>query len=574
MTGTSHSTVPGLEKAPTGIDGFDEITAGGLPKGRPSLICGAAGCGKTLFATEFLVRGATEFGEPGVFVAFEETAKDLTANVASLGFDLAELQRTNLLRIDHISVDRSEIEESGDYDLEGLFIRLNYLIDQIGAKRVVLDTIETIFSIFSNPAVLRSELRRLFHWLKDKGVTAVITGERGDGTLTRQGLEEYVSDCVVLLDNRVFDQVTTRRLRVVKYRGSSHGTNEYPFLIDKDGFSVLPVTSLGLKHGTSQERVSTGIPALDEMLGGQGYYRGSSVLMSGTAGTGKSSLSAYFADATCKRGEKCIYFAYEESEEQIVRNMRSIGLDLQPWIDEGLLVIHATRPMHHGLEMHLATMQRMVKQLKPTAVIVDPVSNLEAVGSRFDINSMLIRLVDYLKANGITGFFVSLTAGGSSLERTEIGMSSVMDTWLLLRDIELNGERNRGLYVLKSRGMHHSNQIREFLISDAGIDLCDVYLGPEGVLTGSARVAQEAQERSQQSQAAQEAKVKANASERRKRAIHAQIALLQADLEAEETDLATNQFGEAERMKRLGEVREEMAKSRGRLTPSSNGEKK
>lgn len=562
MASSTTEPVERLEKAPTGIDGFDEITAGGLPKGRPTLVCGSAGCGKTLFAIEFLVRGAMDYGEPGVFVAFEETPRDLATNVASLGFNIEDLKKKNLLRIDYVHVDRSEIDEAGDYDLEGLFIRLNYLIDQIGAKRVVLDTIEAIFASFSNPAILRSELRRLFYWLKEKGVTAVITGERGQGQLTRQGLEEYVSDCVILLDHRVHDQVSTRRLRVVKYRGSIHGTNEYPFIIDRDGFSVLPVTSMGLKHGISQERVSTGIPSMDEMLGGKGYYRGSSVLISGTAGTGKSSLAAHFADATCRRGEKCIYFAYEESEEQIVRNMRSIGLDLEPWIKKGLLKIHSTRPMHFGLEMHLATMQRMVKSEEPSAVIIDPISNLESVGSQFDIASMLIRLIDFLKANGITALLTNLTAANGALERTDVGMSSVMDTWILLRDIELGGERNRGIYVLKSRGMPHSNQIREFLITSKGIDLVNVYLGPEGVLTGSARVAQEESERIKQEFSRAESERRRAASERRKKALQAQIAALQAELEGEDQATSLDSSEETSRLAGLDRIRNEMSRLR------------
>ena len=551
-----------IEKAPTGIDGFDEVTNGGLPKGRPTLVCGSAGCGKTLFSVEFLARGAVQFGEPGVFVAFEENPEDLAMNVASLGFDLVDLEARNLLRIDHIQIDRSEIEESGEYDLEGLFIRLGYLIDQIGARRVVLDTIETIFASFNNAALLRSELRRLFYWLKDKGVTAVITGERGEGQLTRQGLEEYVSDCVILLDQRLIDQVSTRRLRVVKYRGSLHGTNEYPFLIDKEGFSVLPVTSMGLKHGTSDLRVSSGVKELDQMLGGKGLYRGSSVLVSGTAGTGKSSLSAFFAAATCRAGEKCIYFAFEESEQQIVRNMRSIGLDLQPWIDNKLLTILSTRPMHYGLEMHLATMQRLIKVEKPAAVIIDPISNLEPIGSLFDITSMLIRLVDYLKANGITGFFVNLSGGGESLERTESGLSSIMDTWILLRNIELNGERNRGLYVLKSRGMEHSNQIREFVISASGIKLRDAYLGSEGVLTGSARIAQEDKDRTQQELAISEARRRVAMAERKKRSLEAQVLSLQAEIEAEELSLEAELKIEQDRLERLSGLRDQIARSR------------
>lgn len=561
-----------LEKAPTGIAGFDEITYGGLPKGRPTLVCGSAGCGKTLFAMEFLVRGATEFGDPGVFVAFEESGEDLAKNVASLGFDLQDLQDRNMLRVDHVQIDRSEIAESGEYDLEGLFIRLNYFINQIGAKRVVLDTIETIFSGLENQGILRNELQRLFHWLKEKGVTALITGERGSGQLTRQGLEEYVSDCVVLLDHRVEEQVSTRRLRIVKYRGTIHGTNEYPFLIDKEGFTVLPVTSLGLQHGVSEERVSTGVKGLDEMLGGEGVYRGTSVLVSGTAGTGKSSLSAHFANATCKAGEKCIYFAFEESAGQIVRNMRTIGVDLQPWIDQGLLTIHSTRPMHFGLETHLATMQKMIGKVKPSSVIFDPVSNLESIGTRVDISAMLIRLVDYLKVNQITALFISLTSGNHALEQTEIGMSSIMDTWILLRDIELNGERNRGIYVLKSRGTNHSNQIREFLISEEGIRLADVYIGPGGVLTGSARVAQENRERAEETVLLEEAARRRALADRKKRALEAQILALRAEIEAEDLEAESALGNETRRLLRGQEDRVSMKKIRSKEGIVDNGE--
>jgi circadian clock protein KaiC len=550
-----------LEKAPTGIDGFDEITTGGLPKGRPTLVCGSAGCGKTLFSMEFLVRGAVQFGEPGVFVAFEESEDDLATNVASLGFDLDDLQARNLVRLDQIIVERSEIEETGEYDLEGLFIRLGYAIDSIGAKRVVLDTIETLFSGLSNAAILRNELQRLFRWLKDKGVTTVITGERGDGALTRQGLEEYVSDCVILLDHRVQNQVSTRRLRIVKYRGSVHGTNEYPFLIDRDGFSVLPVTTMGLSHGTSSERVSSGVEELDNMLGG-GYYRGSSILVTGTAGTGKSSLSAHFANATCAAGGRCLYFAFEESPAQIVRNMGTIGLDLQQWIDADLLQIHSKRPMHYGLEMHLATMQRTINRFNPQAVIVDPVTNFESIGSPADVNAMLIRLVDMLKARGITCFFVTLTSGGTYLETTDVGMSSLMDTWLLVRDIELNGERNRGFYVLKSRGMNHSNQIREFVISSNGIQLLDAYLGDDRVLTGSARVAQEKREMVAREKAREEAERQRALVERRRSALQAQIMALQAELAAEELAATVINDEERSRLDREVDIRDAMARSR------------
>ncbi|HWD41683.1 MAG TPA: circadian clock protein KaiC [Fimbriimonas sp.] len=552
----------GLQKAPTGIEGFDAITYGGLPKGRPTLVCGSAGCGKTLFAMEFLVRGALEFGEPGVFVAFEESPEDLATNVASLGFDLADLQAKNLIRIDYVKVDRAEIEESGEYDLEGLFIRLNHFIDQIGAKRVVLDTIETIFSGLSNQAILRNELQRLFHWLKDKGVTAVITGERGSGQLTRQGLEEYVSDCVILLDHRVIDEVSTRRMRIVKYRGTVHGTNEYPFLIDEEGFTVLPVTNMSLVHSVTQERVSTGVAALDEMLGGEGVYRGSSILLTGTSGTGKSSLCAHFADATCRRGEKCIYFAFEEAVEQIVRNMQTIGVDLRGWIDQGLLIIQATRPMHHGLEMHLATMQRMIARVQPSTVIVDPISNLQSIGSNMAISAMLIRLVDFLKARTITALFSNLTSGDQNREMTEVGLSSIMDNWILLRDIELNGERNRGLYVLKSRGTNHSNQIREFLITRNGVHLRNVYLGPEGVLTGSARVAQEARERERQALAKESYERQRALSERKKRALEAQIAALQAEIDAEDLLATSEARDEDARLTRSKDDLQEMLSSR------------
>ena len=525
-----------LPKSPTGIQGLDEITGGGLPKGRPTLVCGGAGCGKTLLAMEFLVRGATQFNEPGVFMAFEETAKDLTQNVASLGFDLKDLIARKKIVLDFVYIERSEIEETGEYDLEGLFIRLGHAIDSIGAKRVVLDTIESLFSGLPNPLILRAELRRLFRWLKDKGVTAIITGERGEETLTRQGLEEYVSDCVIVLDHRVSEQVSSRRLRVVKYRGSTHGTNEYPFLIDEDGISVLPVTSLGLQQIASTERIPTGIPRLDAMLGGAGYYRGSSVLVSGTAGTGKSSLAAHFAEAACRRGERALYFAFEESPSQIMRNMRSIGIDLEPWVQKGLLQFQANRPTFAGLEMHLTMMHKAINAFKPQVVIVDPLNSFVIGGNETEVKAMLMRLVDFLKMNQITGLFTSLTSGGGALEQTEVAISSLIDTWLLLRDIEIGGERNRGLYILKSRGMAHSNQIREFLLTDHGVELRDVYVGPSGVLTGSARLAQEAQEQAAQMMRKQEVERRQLELERKRKALEAQIAAMRAEFEAQEIE--------------------------------------
>jgi circadian clock protein KaiC len=526
-----------LQKSPTGIDGFDEITRGGLPSGRPTLVCGSAGCGKTLFAMQFLVRGGIQNGEPGVFMAFEESADDLAQNVASLGFDLKSLIDRKKLVVDYVHIERSEIEETGEYDLDGLFVRLGYAIDTIGAKRVVLDTLEALFTGLPNEGVLRSELRRLFRWLKDRGVTAVISAERGDGTLTRNGLEEYVSDCVILLDHRVNEQLSTRRLRIVKYRGSSHGTNEYPFLIDEQGITVIPVTSLGLDHKVTNERVSTGIPGLDEMLGGKGVFRGSTVLISGTAGTGKSSVAAHFVNAVCERRERCLYFAFEESMTQIVRNMRSIGIDLQPWISKSLLRFYASRPTAYGLETHVATMHKLVDEFKPAAVVIDPLTNLINVGSQNEVHSALLRLIDVLKLRQITGFFTSLTHDGKALEKTELGVSSIMDTWLLLRDIESSGERNRGLYVLKSRGMAHSNQIREFHLTDHGVELTDVYIGPAGVLTGAARESQEMKERADALARSQEIERKQRALDRTRETLEAQVTTLRSSFEAEAEEL-------------------------------------
>ena len=531
------ATPNALAKSPTGIDGFDEITSGGLPARRPTLVCGSAGCGKTLFAMEFLIHGAMQYKEPGVFLAFEETGADLAQNVASLGFDVNDLIAKKKLVVDHVHIERSEIEETGEYDLDGLFVRLAYAIDSVGAKRVVLDTLEALFSSLPNEGILRAELRRLFHWLKDKGVTAVITAERGDGTLTRHGLEEYVSDCVILLDHRVTEQMSTRRLRVVKYRGSSHGTNEYPFLIDEDGISVIPITSLGLDHKASRDRVSTGVPKLDSMLGGKGIFRGSSVLISGTAGTGKSSMAAHFAFASCERGERCIYFAFEESAAQVIRNMRSIGINLRPSVDKGLLRFFASRPTAYGLEMHVAKMQKLIQEFEPRSVVIDPLTNLMSIGTSNEVQAALLRLIDLLKHRQITGFFTSLTQDGKALESTDVGVSSIMDTWLLLRDIESNGERNRGLYILKSRGMAHSNQIREFRLTNHGVELIPAYLGPAGVLTGAARQAQETSEQAAALARKQDIEHKQNELDRKRKSLEVQLDALQATFAAEEEEL-------------------------------------
>ena len=529
--------LPVIAKSPTGIDGLDEVTFGGLPQGRPTLLCGAAGCGKTLFAMTFLYNGAVAFNEPGVFIAFEEQPEDLIKNVGSLSYDIERLIEQNKIVVDHIHLDRNEIEEAGDYDLDGLFIRIGFAIDSIGAKRVVIDTIETLFGGLDNQAVLRSELRRLFEWLKSKGVTAIITGERGDGTLTRYGLEEYVADCVILLDNRVHDQLSTRRLRVVKYRGTAHGTNEYPFIIDQEGITVMPITSSGLAHDAWTERVSTRIADLDDMLEGQGYYKGSSILVSGMAGSGKSTVSAHFANSICQAGQRCIYFALEESPQQIVRNMRSVGLDLQQWVDRGLLRFSARRPNLYGLETHLASMHREVKEFDPAAVVVDPISALMGAGVAGDVHSMTLRLIDFLKSRGVTALFTNLGAGSAETATTEMQISSLTDTWLLLYNRETNGEHNRQLYLLKSRGMAHSNQVREFLMSAGGISLREVYVGPDGVLTGSARLAQEAKDRADRLLRTQEVERRTREIVRRRREIAAQIETLQAQLASEEGEM-------------------------------------
>lgn len=525
----------GIEKVRTGIEGFDELTLGGLPQGRPSLICGSAGCGKTLFASTFLINGARE-GEPGVFVTFEERPVDIVSNVASLGFGLDALIAEKKIHIEHIAIDPAELAEVGDYDLEGLFLRLELAVDEIGAKRIVLDTIESLFSAFQNPAILRAEIRRLFDWLKQKGLTAVITGERGDGTLTRQGLEEYVSDCVILLDHRVHNQMSTRRLRIVKYRGTAHGTNEYPFLIGEDGFSVLPVSSLGLAHQVFEERVSTGISDLDDMLAGGGFHRGSSILLSGVAGSGKSSIAASFAKAACERGERALYFSFEESAEQTVRNMRSIGMDLQPHIDSGLLRCVAARPTFYSLEMHLAIILREVARVKPSLVAIDPISAFMDSGETLEVQSMLLRIIDYLKTNGVTGVFTHL-AHVQGEASTDAGLSSLMDAWILLLNREANGEFNRELYLLKARGTAHSNQVREFSMGQDGIRLLEPYLGENGALTGSARRFEEARVRRTEAQRQSEVqRLQERIAQRRRRA-EAQIEALQAELEADEIEL-------------------------------------
>jgi circadian clock protein KaiC len=552
-----------LPKTRTGIRGFDDITFGGIPHGRPTLICGGAGSGKTLFGMEFLVRGASEFGEPGAFMSFEESEADLVANFASLGFDLNQLQEENKIVIDYIHIDRSEIEETGEYNLDGMFIRVAQAVHSVGAKRVVFDTLEALFSGFSNTFILRSEIRRLFRWLKDQGLTAVITAEHGDqeGAVTRHGLEEYVSDCVIVLDHRIKNQISTRRLRVAKFRGSRHGTNEYPFLIDEGGMAVLPITSVGLDYNVSSERIGTGIPRLDAMFSRGGFFRGSSVLISGTAGTGKTSFAVRFADESCRNGEKCLYYAFEESSSQIIRNMRSTGIDLEPWVKKGLLRFKTLRPHFYGLEMHLTTMYKAINEFNPTSIVMDPISNLISIGDPEEVKVVLMRLVDLLKSRLITSLFTSLISQGK-LEETNIGVSSIMDTWIVLKEIESGGERNRGLYIIKSRGMGHSNQIREFLMTDSGIDLVDVYTGPEGVLTGTARLAQEAREKAERTGLELEIKRKKREFERRRQITEARIALLQVKLDAEQEDTLETIQQQESKMKTSATNRKKIARLR------------
>lgn len=571
--GENEKLLPKLEKALTGITGFDQITNGGLPKGRPTIVCGGPGCGKTMFAMEFLVRGITEFNEPGVLMTFEETGEEITKNVASLGFDLKGLTARKKLVMDYVKIEPAEIQETGAYDLEGLFVRLQYAVERIGARRVVLDTLEAIFSGFANVGMLRAEIRRLFRWLKDRNLTTVVTAERGDGTLTRYGLEEYVSDCVIFLDHRVTEQVSTRRMRVVKYRGTSHGADEYPFLLDDEGFSVLPSSSMRLDHQVSSQRVSSGIPDLDAMLEGKGFYKGSSILVSGTAGSGKSAFSAHLANKTCDDGNRCLYVAFEESADQAIRNMRSVGIDLGKHIKSGLLRFEAWRPTQSGLEMHLLQIHKLIERYKPAVVVIDPISNL-MIGNAHEVQSMLMRLIDFLKMRQITALFTALISGSQkAYEETEVGVSSLIDTWILVRDTEINGERNRCVYVLKSRGMAHSNQVREFVMSKRGIRLLPVYIGAGSVLTGSARMNQEALEKSRALMRQQTAKEKIRARERRRKLIEAQIAALRVELSDEDMEANLLASEELNKDRRLEQDIVDMSSLRGGKSKSAGGQK-
>ncbi len=531
--------IAAIEKCPTGIQGLDDITLGGLPKGRSTLVCGGAGSGKTMLATEFLVRGIMQYQEPGVFMGFEETVEELVENVAAIGFDLQKLIARKKLAMDYVYIERAQIEETGQYDLEGLFVRLNEAIQAVGAKRVVLDTIEALFAGLSNAGILRAELRRLFRWLKDKGVTAVITGESGgESQLTRHGLEEYISDCVIFLDHRVEEQVPTRRLRIIKYRGTSHGMNEYPFLFDQQGITVVPITSIKLDAPAPVDRISSGIPQLDTMLGGKGYYRGSTILVTGSAGSGKTSLAAHFVDAACRRGEKALYCSTEESSAQILRDMNSIGINLKRWQNKGLLHFQCIRPTALGLEMYLSKVYKALRDFQPQVMIMDAVTSFHGAGSLANAQAMLMRVVDFTKMQGITGLFISLANTAGDLENG-IGISSFTDTWLLLRNLESSGERNRGLYILKSRGMAHSNQIREFRLTARGIQLANVYLGPSGVLTGSERALLEAKEKAATQAHHEEIKRLQSNLEFKRQAMESRIAAQRAEFAADAADFHT-----------------------------------
>ncbi|WP_240236172.1 circadian clock protein KaiC [Nocardioides sp. CFH 31398] len=525
-----------LEKAATGIEGFDDITFGGLPRARATIVTGAAGSGKSMFGVEFLAQGARAYGEPGVLLSFEETADELVANAASIGVDLRAMADEGTLVVDSAAGDLDDLVQSGAFDLEGLLLRLAAAIDAVGARRVVLDTVETLFSTLPDETTVRREFARLLRWLKERDLTVVVTAERGQqGRLTRHGIEEYVSDCVVVLDHRVEDEVATRRMRVAKYRGSPHGTNEFPFLISGRGLVVMPLHHDELTE-VSEERVSLGIPELDTMVGG-GVFRGSTIMISGSAGTGKTSIAACAADAACRRGEKALFLSFEEPSGQVVRNMRSIGLDLQHWIDKGLLVVQHMRPAITGLEAHLASLHMILDEHPAEVVVLDAVASLSRGVASYASASAVARDIAMLRLRGATTVLTAL-AGTHDDPHTDVSASSLVDAWLLVRNVENDGERNRLLMTIKNRGSFHSNQVREFLLTDDGPRLVDVFVGPDGVLTGSAREQQEARDASTEDARRRDQERRRASIERRREEVEAQIATLRRQLEDELADFA------------------------------------
>jgi len=547
-----------LLKVPTGIGGLDEITEGGLPRGRPTLIAGASGTGKTLLAMQFLVNRASIYGEPGVFVTFEESVPDMITNFASFGWDLDKLIEQRKLAIECVSVSDVPITETGAYSLDGLLIRLDNAISSVEARHIVMDPMQMLYTQLSDVPLLRGELLRLLQWLKSKEVTAIVTSERQEG-VSSQSLESYASDCVILLGNRIRDTVATRHLRVAKYRGSRHATDEFPFYIGERGLSVLPVTSVLPDYGASSERITTGIERLDTLLDGGGYYRHSSILVSGDAGTGKTSLAAHFARATCERGERCLYLAFEEAKDQVIRNMRSIGTDLECHVKTGLLNFRTMRPTMYGLETHLVVMEKLVDEFKPAVIIVDPVSNLSDIGTLRETKSMLARFVDFLKARQVTALFTCLRQSGGE---TEIGVSSVMDVWISLRMVESDGEQNRLLHVIKARGMAHSRQVREFVLSEKGVQLLDVYVGPSGVLTGSARVAQENRESAEKLERQREFKRQQSEMKRKKLELETRMAALKEEIREVQDEMEKGVSEEKEDRRATSEAARQMTRIR------------
>ena len=460
-----------LPKSLTGIQGLDDITYGGIPQNRPTLLVGSIGTGKTIFAMEYIINGITMFNEPGVFMTFEEQTDELQINVTSMGYNLSKLIADNKIYLEHLHIDHREIQATGKYDIEGLFIRIEMAIEKVKAKRIVLDALDTLF-IGLDSQILRSEIKRLFFWLKEKKVTAIITSEVGDIFLTRLGFEEVVADCVIELNNRLNNQISTRRLRIVKYRGSYHSTNEYPFMIDHKGITIFPIISEAPQIIVSNERISSGIKQIDEMLDGRGFYVGSSILVSGSAGTGKSSIAASFIKDVCEKKGTALYCAFEEAPNQIKRNMASIGIFLEPYEKSGNLHFYYSRPTLQTLELHFIAIKKLIKQINPSVVILDPITNLMIENINSDIRTMLTRFVDYLKMEQITVLLTAtLTVSSLELIQSNEGISSMVDTCIMIQEKNIIDSRRRTLYIMKSRGICNSKKEVEFIITSEGISI-------------------------------------------------------------------------------------------------------